>query len=135
MATQGKPATVLTGSDATIVCSVRSSAHGYDVSISVTVPGTQGGAFTLDSPPGLGAVTVSGGAGLTASFASTPAAATYQQSDCVLTFTYQGEPVPDSPSVFPGRIWGHVSCPAAQAQGTSSTCDAEADFLFEQCAQ
>ncbi len=135
-ATGGRPATVLTGKDGvTMTCSVRADGNGYDVSASVTATGSQGGSFTLVSPPGTGAVTVAGGQGIPASFGSTPASATYQESDCVLSFTYQGGPIPDSPSVFPGRIWGHLSCPEAQTGQSTTTCDAEADFLFEQCAQ
>ena len=134
--TTGKPATVQTGNgDVTLTCSVRAVGKGYDVSASVTVAGSQGGSFTLASPAGMGAVTISGGQGIQASFGSTSAAATYQESDCVLSFTYEGSPIPDSPSVFPGRIWGHLSCPAAQTATSATPCDAEADFLFEQCAQ
>jgi hypothetical protein len=133
-ATTGKPATVLSGNDGvTMTCSVRTSGNGYDVSVSVTATGSQGGSFTLVSPPGMGAVTVSGGQGIQASFGSTPGSATYHESDCVLSFTYLGAPIPDSPSVFPGRIWGHLSCPAAQTASNATTCDAEADFLFETC--
>jgi hypothetical protein len=133
-ATTGKPATVLSGNDGvTMTCSVRTSGSGYDVSASVTATGSQGGSFTLVSPPGMGAVTLSGGQGIQASFGSTPASATYQESDCVLSFTYLGGPIPDSPSVFPGRIWGHISCPTAQVAPSTTSCDAEADFLLEQC--
>lgn len=133
-ATTGKPATVLSGNDGvTMTCSVRASGNGYDVSASVTATGSQGGSFTLVSPPGTGAVTVSGGQGIQASFGSAAAAATYQGNDCVVSFTYLGGPIPDSPSVFPGRIWGHLSCPTAQAAPSTTSCDAEADFLFETC--
>ena len=133
-ATTGKPMTVLSGNDGvTMTCSVRASGNGYDVSASVTATGRQGGSFTLVSPPGTGAVTVSGGQGIQASFGSTAASATYQQSACVVSFTYLGSPVPDSPSVFPGRIWGHLSCPSATTAPNTTTCDAEADFLFEEC--
>lgn len=137
-ATSGTPAIVESSSSATIDCAVRAVGKGYDVSVSVVVQGPGGGSFTLDSPQGLGAVRVSGAQGLAASFASTQAGATYQESDCTLSFTYLGQPVPDSPSVFPSRIWAHVSCPTAQPQGASDasdTCDGEADFLFERCAE
>ena len=132
-ATGGKPSTTESNSSVTIACSVHASGHGFDVSLSA-VPTGQGGSFTLTSPAGQGAVTVAGGQ-VDVNFGGTQAAGPYEQSNCTLSFTYQGGPVPDSPSVFPGRIWAHVSCPAAQDQGGTDTCDGEADFLFEGCSQ
>jgi hypothetical protein len=97
----------------------------------------------IDLAAGKGAVNAAvGGAGITAVFES-GANGTFQSSDCTLTFQYEGGPVPASPPIAAGRIWGHVSCPAAQASGQTVTgpdggsqprqCDGEADFLFEQC--
>jgi hypothetical protein len=135
-ATTGKPATVQSGlSDVTMTCSVLAFGKGYDLAANVSVAGSHGGTFTMASPAGAGAVTVSGGQGIQASFDSTAEGATYQSSACVLSFTYMGAPIPDSPSVFPGRIWGHLSCPSAQTASSTTTCDAETDFLFEQCEQ
>ena len=68
---------------------------------------------------------------------------TYRETDCTISFTYQQEAVPDNPPIAAGRIWGHISCPTAQVAGQTvmlpdggtqnRQCDAEADFLFEQC--
>jgi hypothetical protein len=66
---------------------------------------------------------------------------TYSQSACTLAFTYNGTSVPDSPPIAAGRIWGHLSCPVAVGSAgagggaAAPQCDAEADFLFEQCHQ
>jgi hypothetical protein len=69
----------------------------------------------------------------------------YRDENCTITFTYQGNTVPDQPPLAAGRIWGHISCPNAENSGKTVqgedggtenvTCDGEADFLFEQCGQ
>ena len=89
--------------------------------------------MTIISPGGAGAVTLSGGAGIGGTF--TRSDGTYTQSTCSLAFTYQGSAVPAAPPIAAGRIWGHLSCPAAQVSGGTGQCDAEADFLFEQCRE
>jgi hypothetical protein len=145
--TGGKPTTVQDGSSQNntsvhVSCSITTAANGFDISLNATLEGLQGGSVTITSPSGQGAVTTSGGT-VTASFQSAEHGL-YKESDCQITFTYQGTTVPDNPPIAAGRIWGHISCPAAQAangQGTvgpdgggAAQCDAEADFLFEQCS-
>jgi hypothetical protein len=95
---------------------------------------------------GSGAVTSSGAMGITATFSESVGGSgqSYSASDCTLTYTYDHNPVPDSSPVAPGRIWAHVSCVDAMAMSSvllpdggtvPQTCDAEADFLFENCAE
>ena len=132
-----KPTTVQNGSStvggtANVACTVHASVSGFDVSLDASVPGAQGGSISITSPAGQGAVTTGGGTGLTATFTSAQHGA-YTANGCTLSFMYQGAQVPVTPEVAAGRIWGHVSCPHAQMG--SSSCDAEADFLFEQCTQ
>ena len=145
-ATGGKPTTVQNGSQeegATVHvnCSVSAVGQGFDVLVSVTQDGLEGGSVTFGSAPGQGAITASGGT-LQGSFGS-GRYGDYDDANCMLTYTYQGTTVPDSPPIAAGRIWGHVSCPNAQISGqlgtgadggsTEKTCDGEADILFEQC--
>lgn len=137
MPTAAKPTTVANGGSAsggtaTVTCSVVPQGSGFDVSLSASLGGSS---FSLQSPAGQGAVQSNGGIGL--SMTLTDASGTYQgQGICTLTYDYQSMPVPVSPPVAAGRIWGHVSCPAAQLGGQAGKqCDTEADFLFEQCAQ
>ncbi len=147
IATMDKPTTVTSGGStgsgtATIACTVHPSGNGFDIDLSVTVAGTPGGNVTIGSPAGEGAVTMSGGTGITASFTS-GTMGPYSSSACTLTFTYMGQPVPVSPAVATGRIWGHIDCPDATVAGQTTTgpdggpaevgCPASADFLFEQC--
>jgi hypothetical protein len=151
VATGGKPTVVQDGNSQTggaqvhVSCSVTTAANGFDISLNASLGGPQGGSLTITSPSGQGAVTASGGSGITASFQSGNQGL-YRETDCTISFTYDGTPVPDSPPIAAGRIWGHISCPAAQsANGQTVTgpdggsqpvqCDAEADFLFEQCGQ
>ncbi|HEY6462471.1 MAG TPA: hypothetical protein VIY73_20020, partial [Polyangiaceae bacterium] len=141
--TRVKDGSTQSGEAVHVACTVQPSGSGFDVDLSATLAGLQGGSLTITSPSGQGAVTLASGAtGLTAVFQSAQGG-TYQSSDCTLTFQYQGGPVPDSPAIAPGRIWGHVSCPAAQRSGQTvpgpdggmqaRQCDGEADFLFEDC--
>ncbi len=119
----------------TVTCSVVASGSGFDIKLDAEQLGGGGGNLTISSPSGKGAVTESGGT-VQASFTNvTTAGGSYSESDCTLTYTYGGSPVPTQPFVAPGRIWGHVSCPMAAQNGTSSVCDAEADFFFENCSQ
>lgn len=148
--TGGKPTTVNDGdsqsgsSTVHVSCSVTTSGNGFDVTLNATLEGQQGGSLTITSPSGQGAVTASGGSGITGVFQS-PVDGVYRQKDCTIDFSYNGSPVPDSPPIAAGRIWGHISCPNATLNGQTTTgadggpadvtCDAEADFLFEQCGQ
>jgi hypothetical protein len=146
--TPGKPTTVVdqgsTGSGtATIDCTVHPSGSGFDISLSISVAGNPGGSVTITSPQGAGAVTTSGGTGITASFYNAVDEGPYSETNCTLSFTYMGQPVPVSPAVATGRIWGHIECPDAEDTGQETTgpdggiahptCAASADFLFEQC--
>jgi hypothetical protein len=148
--TGGKPVLVNDGdsqsgsSTVHVSCSVTTSGSGFDVSLNATLEGQQGGSLTITSPSGQGAVTESGGTGITGVFQS-PIDGVYRQKDCTIDFSYNGNPVPDSPPIAAGRIWGHIKCPNAVLSGQTTTgadggpadvaCDAEADFLFEQCGQ
>jgi len=147
----GKPTTVQdgnaqAGSTVHVSCSISTSGNGFDVNLNATQEGLMGGSVTITSPPGTGAVTQSGATGITAAFES-GTNGTYRDSNCSISFTYNGDAVPDQPPLAGGRIWGHLSCPNAVnptqtvpdadgGGGTQSvTCDGEADFLFEQCGQ
>jgi len=143
----GKPTTVQdgqsqAGSTVNVSCTVSTSGDGFDISLAATQQGLTGGSVIITSPAGQGAVTQSGGSNISASFES-ESYGTYREDDCTISYLYQGETVPDMPPVAAGRIWGHISCPTAQVSGKTVTlpdggtqnvqCDAEADFLFEQC--
>jgi hypothetical protein len=146
--TTGIPVTVpdggtQSGAPVTVSCTVSASGSGFDVNLSIGELGTEGGSVTITSPPGQGAVTLSGAQGITGVFQSS-SYGTYQESDCTLAFTYSGSPIQQQP-IAAGRIWAHISCPSAQVSGETVVgpdggtqniqCDAEADFLFEQCGQ
>jgi len=129
------------GATVHVACTVSASSNGFDIDLNVTQEGTKGGSVTITSPTGQGAVTQSGGSGITGVFESA-GYGTYRETDCTIAFTYNGTPVNQTP-LAAGRIWGHISCPTAQVSGQTVMvdggtqnvqCDAEADFLFEQCS-
>src|SRR5579884_1792839 len=106
--TGATPETVLNGSASAggtiqVHCSVKPAAGGFDVDLSLTVPGSAGGSLAITSPAGQGAVTLSGGVRIAGVFQG--AAGSYRETDCTLGFTYQGNPVPEVPAVSSGRIW------------------------------
>jgi hypothetical protein len=128
-----------------VACTVSASGSGFDIDLVVSQGGLQGGSVTITSPPGMGAVTTAGASGITGVFES-ETYGEYRETDCTISFTYNGEMISNittQPTVAAGRIWGHLSCPTAQIQGQTvmvdggtqnKQCDAEADFLFEQCS-
>jgi hypothetical protein len=141
---QGNGST-LEGNAVDVVCTVATSGNGFDIALSATEEGAAGGSVVMTSPVGQGAVTQSGGSGITAGFES-GSFGDYRETDCTISFTYGGETVPNMPPIAAGRIWGHLSCPHAQQAGKTRsnpdggapvtvTCDAEADFFFEECAE
>jgi hypothetical protein len=140
-AAAGHPTTVqdmtLIGNVSTsVVCTVHPDGSGFDVQVSANAGGPMGGAFLVDAPNTVGAVTTSGAQNLYLSITAASSGVSYNSHACTLTYTYEGQPVPVSPTIAAGRIWAHVSCPAATEGGQpSAQCDVEADFLFEQCAQ
>jgi hypothetical protein len=131
------------GGQVNVGCTVHPDNGGYDIDLNVELVGQ--GAMHVYST-GAGAVTASGGTGISADFSKAVGSSgeTYSASDCTISYMYMRGTVPDSMPVAPGRIWAHVSCLDAQAMsnvitadgGTvSQTCDAEADFLFENCSE
>jgi hypothetical protein len=146
--TSGKPATVqnngtqLGGGTVTVTCSVVASNGGFDVQLDAEQLGPQGGNLRISSPSGQGAVTTTGGT-VSVTFTNQTAAGSFSQSDCTVTYTYQGTNLSDpsllgsNPPVAPGRFWGHISCPTVTNSGSSppAVCDGEADVLFENCSE
>jgi hypothetical protein len=130
-----------TGTDVfSVTCNVHAVGAGFDVALSLVDQGPQGGTVTISSPAGAGDVTASGGSSVSATFATAQGVIAHGRN-CTIAPTYQGQPVSQNPSVFAGKIWGHVSCPAAVVtmeggapDAAGSQCDAEADFLFENCS-
>jgi hypothetical protein len=126
-----------------VTCSVTPSGGGFDIKLVVEQEGLNGGSLTITSPPGKGAVSQQGGMGVTGVFQS-DANGSYSETDCTIAYTYGYPPAPvpvDTP-ISAGRIWGHLSCPKANLAGVgtlpdggSQFCDAEADFIFENCGQ
>jgi hypothetical protein len=124
-----------------ISCSVHPQGSSYAVNLQLS----QG---TNVSGTGSMSLTVMGVVGPTAGATmdvlgevSTNSGGEYISRACSVTFSTPGAGAsPPSPPVAAGRIWAHLSCPAAQnaaivvATGPE-TCDAEADFIFENCGE
>ncbi len=134
------PMTVPSGSNSvTVECTVSQSGDGYDVQLNARLPGSSGGAFTLT-----GHVDASGGKNLTGFFSSSADA--YSSKNCTVTYTYNRAAIAKDQTVSAGQIFGHVDCPDAQTTGSTEvplpgggsapeTCDASADFLFQNCSE
>ncbi len=136
-----KPVTVASGGSemggqpVTVDCSITASGSGFNVQLGAEQLGPGGGSLSITSPFGQPLDPVNGGA-VSVGWTNV-LVGTYSETDCTLTYSYQGGPVPPSagPPIAPGRIWAHVSCPMATDAEHSPpyVCDGEADFLFENC--
>ena len=139
--TGGLPVTAVDGSSQSggvvgVSCSV---VTGFDVTLQAGLSGPTGSTLVIS-----GQVSVATG-GMNVRGSLTSSGDAFVENDCTIAFTYRGGRVPAAPPIAPGRIWGHLSCPnmvnpsvaKRLMDGTqvSETCDGEADFLFENCAQ
>jgi hypothetical protein len=138
--TSQEPTLVATGAiGVRFSCSVNPEGSSYAISLQVVeavdVSGTGTASLTVS-----GVVNAStGGTNLTGDV-STSLPGDYHSATCTIGFSTPGAGAsPQGPPIALGRIWAHLSCPAAQnlaittASGGPSTCDVEADFIFENC--
>ena len=126
------------GAGVAVACTVIPSNGGFEVQASATIQGSQGGSLTI-----IGHVDGSGGSGLHGGFTGIQGQSFDQESGCTVTYKMNGQSLPTSSPVAGGRIWGHIDCLAAQTTGVYRTatdggsalaqCEAQADFLFENC--
>lgn len=109
-----------------VSCTVTPGSGGYNLQLSTIQDGT--GSMTVT-----GTVDSTGnGTGLTGIFVYL--GTDFRDTGCTVTPTYYGQPPPISGSpVAGGRIFAHIACPNAAAQGQAQTCNASADFEFEDC--
>jgi hypothetical protein len=119
-----------------VACTVSPQGDGFNIALNATLGGPNGGSINVT-----GHVLSSGtSTGITVSFQK-GSFGTFRETDCTLDFSYNGNKVPVDPPITAGRIWAHVACPTAASTtgsmtgGQLTTCDGEADFLFEQCGQ
>jgi hypothetical protein len=135
-----QPTRISTGAQTIqIACSVHPTGSTFSVSLqikqgNVSINGST--SLTMSATkvdPTTGAMNVQGDV-------SNSIAGDYSSSACALTFGSLGAGgTPPSPSIEPGRIWAHLSCPGATngnittQSGGPSTCDTEVDFIFENC--
>jgi hypothetical protein len=122
-----------------IACSVCGAGNSLYVQLSAVVGG-------LGSFSAYGSVDASGnGSNIVATFTAANYGS-FHATNCSISPTYMNMAVPVSgPPVAPGRIFAHLDCPMAvndSQSGTADdgavapkTCDANADFLFENCNQ
>jgi hypothetical protein len=123
---------------------------GHPINLQCTVSGSGSYSLTLYANDNDNGTTTINGQGVTSqgstsisgTFVTALTGTVYDGSGCTLTFTFPGKTnmLPaGAVAIGPGQIWGHVSCPAATAEGQAqgsgaATCDVESDFLFENCA-
>ena len=124
----------------TIACSVHQQGDSFAINLQIAQGNLSSmGATTLTVSGTVNAST--GGTNLTSDVSNT-IAGDYHSPTCTISYSTPGAGAsPQGPPVAPGRIWAHVSCPATENAGITtqsggpSICDAEADFIFENCGQ
>jgi|HubBroStandDraft_1064217.scaffolds.fasta_scaffold11460_6 hypothetical protein len=121
-----------------IACSVHQEGDSFAINLQVFQGDVAGTGSTTLTVSGMVSAST-GGTNLTSDVSNT-IAGDYHSTACTISFTTPGAGAsPQGPPVAPGRIWAHLSCPAGQnsnvttQSGGPSTCDAEADFIFENC--
>jgi len=111
-----------------VSCSVTPAGpDAFNVAGTVALSGATGGLFRVDGtfkPTGEQT-------GIHAIFSSRRSTNTYEQTDraCIVRYTtgFQG--------VAAGRVWGEITCPNAENPSAQTSCQATAQFRFENCAQ
>ncbi len=133
------PTRVSTGAQHTaIACSVHQEGDSFAINLQIAQGNVAGTGSTTLTVTGVVSAST-GGTNLTSDVSNT-IAGDYHSTTCSISFdTSKGAgALPAGAPVAPGRIWAHLSCPAAQNSAITtgngpSTCDAETDFIFENC--
>lgn len=156
-ATSPNPNTVQDGgqdrnANVSVSCTVHPQGSGFDIELTAIEQGPQGGSLTITSPSGAGKVTTMDSSGVSASFVGSGGISFREEANsndptgCTISYLYDpggsvggvggDKAVPVSPPIAGGRIWGHIKCPKAVSTAQPNVvCNAEADFIFEQCNQ
>ncbi len=112
-----------------VSCSVRAAgADGFDVSATTTLTGATGGLFRIEGK--LKPDTTEDQPGIYALFTSRLSSSSYEQKDRKCVVRFEG-----AQGVAAGRVWGEIACPTAEDTNAKSTCQALAEFRFENCDQ
>jgi hypothetical protein len=120
-----------------VSCSVDQEGSNFAVHLYAELDGQSAGTLEVS-----GTVSSSGtGSGLSGSFST--AGQVFQDNNCTFSLTYNGTPLAAMYGPAPGRVWGHIDCPTAEELGQTGigasggqitrTCEASADFRFENC--
>jgi hypothetical protein len=127
----------------TIACTVRPSGSGYVVDVIINQANTMGsGAARLEAYTAAGQVIdpVNGGTMNVVTDLTTTTSGAYHFDTCSISFNTPSAGSPSGSYIAAGRIWAHLSCDGivnmTSMTGTPpmpSTCDAEADLIFENC--
>lgn len=127
------------GGNVSVNCSVHPDGSGFDINLNASLSGLMGATvYVASNSP----VTSMGGMGITGTFEGM-GGLNFTSDNCVLTYVYENGPIPNSPPIAPGRIWGHISCLDAHSNRVSNvdpdggttpqSCDGEADIIFTNC--
>jgi hypothetical protein len=111
-----------------VACSVKAVGNDeFDVDASVRLSGDTGGFFRVDGR----FKTTGEQQDIHAIFSSQKSGNRYDETDrkCVVRYTT------GAMGVTSGRVWGDIVCPTAENQDAQKSCQAEAQFRFENCAE
>ena len=125
------------GGAVSINCSVDQNGNGYNLQLGAELDGPMGGTLFVT-----GMINATGmSTGLSGSFTSM--GQNFLDHNCTFTQSYNNGPLPMGGGPATGRAWGHIECDHAADMGQQGlgadggeitrTCEASADFLFENC--
>jgi hypothetical protein len=138
------------GAAVSVTCTVQQSGSGFNLNLTTTLAGIQGGSVTITGY--VSGDTSQPATGLRATFTRGDTGTFIEQASgddpgCTIRYVNTQDPSSTDPfGVAAGRVWGFLSCPTAKKSGESSpnpdggapiprTCDGEAEFRFEECGQ
>jgi hypothetical protein len=110
-----------------IACSVIQSGDEFLVEASLALSGATGGLFRVDGKFKAGGEQTN----IHAVFTSRRSGNSYEQQDraCIVRYTTVDQ------GVAAGRVWGEITCPSVFNSNAETTCEATAQFRFENCTQ
>ncbi len=111
---------------AAVTCQVSPAGDGFTVRATAKLTGATGGSFTLN---GSNVKEQGEQTNISAIFSKVGRTGAYNASNCVVKYETASQ------GIAAGRVWGNLTCAQAVASQEQRTCQAVAQFRFENCAQ
>ena len=106
-------------------CTVKTSGDNFEIAVHGELTGATGGAVTIT-----GIIPNGTTSDATVTMNVTRKGQTFSSQKCIVSFD-----ATLGHAVAAGRVWANIDCPDATQATAQQTCDAKAQFRFENCGQ